>query len=282
MLRAAHDAIGARVPEAKIALGSDPMPDPGWLDRLFAVPGADAAHAFDIANVNIRDATRRLPGRFAAFHGQLARHGFTGPVWVTEHGYPADQAYQTDPAFQGGEPAQASYLTESVLALAGSGASEVFVTLRDNHTERWQSEGVVSIGEAPSFAARRKPAFAAMRRLVDNWKALSAAWAERRHHEEAARQASREAAAASLKAKGLRVLARAAARRLARLRARLGVARRPAVRLLLRRRIARAAVRAQRRRTNVGWTRAVVYEYRVRAALHRQRAAELGAFVAGR
>jgi hypothetical protein len=157
----------------------------------------------------------------------------------------------------------------------------VFVTLRDNHSERWQSEGIVSIHDGPLFAARRKPAFAAIRRLVDNWDALSAAWGERRHHEGAARQANREAAAASLKAKGLRRLARAAARRLARLRARLGAAREPAVRRLLRLRIARAAVRAQWRRNDVGWTRAVVYQYRVRAALHRQRAAELGAFVAG-
>ena len=61
----------------------------------------------------------------------LARHGFSGPVWVTEHGYSADPAYQTDPAYVGGEPAQAAYMRRSLLSLAEVGADQVFVTLRD-------------------------------------------------------------------------------------------------------------------------------------------------------
>jgi hypothetical protein len=281
MLRAAHDAIGARVPEARIALGSDPLADPAWIDRLFATPGADAAHAFDIANVNLRDSPRWLPGHLAAWRGRLARHGFTGPVWVTEHGYPGDLAFQSDPLFRGGEAAQASFLTESVLTLATAGANEVFVTLRDNHSGRWLSEGVVAIDNAPPYAARRKPAFGAVRRLVDNWPALVAAYAERQLHAAAMRVANGQAAAGASLLRRQRALARAARLTLTRLRIRRQLARPGPSRGRLRRRVVRASLRLRERRTGVGWARAVTRDYRLRAAVHRQRALDLAAFVAG-
>ena len=39
------------------------------------------------------------------------------PLWVTEHGYPGDSAYQCDPRFRGGEAAQAAYLRRSLPTL---------------------------------------------------------------------------------------------------------------------------------------------------------------------
>jgi hypothetical protein len=282
MLRAAYDEIGARVPEAEVAMGGVMTPeDPAWIERVFATPGAGAARAFDIANVHLRGHARWLPGQLAAWRERLAGHGFHGPVWVTEHGYPADPAYQSDPAFHGGEAAQAAFLTESVLSLAEAGADEVFVTLRDNLDGGFASEGVASIaGEAP-YAARRKPAFGAIRRLVDRWDELTAARAEQRRHEISTLLVSGQAAAADLNVRAQRALARAARRKLSRLRARHRRAVRPGPRARLHARVKAAARTMRDRRSGVGWAKASALDFRVRAELHRQRAAELAAFVAG-
>jgi hypothetical protein len=282
MLRAAHDEIRVRVPEARVAMGGAMTPeDPAWIERVLATPGADAASAFDIANVHLRGQLRWLPGQLAAWRGLLARHGFDGPVWVTEHGYPADPEYQSDPAFHGGEAAQAAYLTESVLSLAEAGADEVFVTLRDNLHGGFASEGVASIAEQAPHPVRRKPAFAAVRRLVDRWGELTAARAEQRHHEGAVLVANAQAAAADLNVRAQRALARAARRRLSRLRARHRRAVRPSAQARLRAQVARAARTMRDRRSGVGWAKASAFDYRLRAELHRQRASELAAFVAG-
>jgi hypothetical protein len=282
MLRAAYDAIGERVPEAEVAVGGVMSPqDPAWIERVFATPGADAAHAFDIANLHLRGRAAVLPRQLAAWRELLARHGFTGPVWVTEHGYPADPAYQSDPLFRGGEPAQAAYLTESVLALAEAGAAEIFVTLRDNLDGMFASEGVVTLEGSPHYPARRKPAFAAVRRLVERWQQLTAARAEQRSHEESMRLVNEQAAGADVNVRKQRALARSARARLARLRARFRRARRPWVRARLAPQVARATIEVRQRRDGVGWAKASAADYRTRAALHAGRAAELAAFVAG-
>ena len=78
-------------------------------------------------------------------------------------GLPARSAYRD------GEAAQGAYLTESVLALADAGADQVFVTLRDALDGAWASEGLVHIKETAGYPAHRKPAFDAVRRLVDQW-----------------------------------------------------------------------------------------------------------------
>jgi hypothetical protein len=282
MLRAAYDAIGARVPEAAVAMGGLMTPeDPAWIERVLAAPGADAAHAFDIANLHLRGHERGLPGLVTAWRDRLARYGFGGPVWVTEHGYPADPAFQTDPVFHGGEPAQAAFLTESVLSLAEAGAAEVFVTLRDNLDGRFASEGVVDVNDHPPFASRRKPAFAAVRRLVDRWDELLAARAEQRQAEAAASAELAESAVWRLRAAGYRAAARPLRAKLTRLRIRFRAARRERVRVRLDRKIDRTSRRLWRRRDQRGWARAVAELYELRAAIHRQRALELAAFVAG-
>jgi hypothetical protein len=282
MLRAAYDAIAARVPEAEVALGGVMTPQqPAWIERVFATPEADAAHAFDIANLHLRGHERGLPGHLAAWRALLARHGFAGPVWVTEHGYPADPAFQTDPAFHGGEAAQAAFLTESVLSLAEAGANEVFVTLRDNLDGAFASEGVASIGSDPPHHVRRKPAFAAVRRLVDRWGELTAARAEQRSAEEAARLDGERAAFYRFRAAGYRGVARVARAKLTRLRARYGAARFAGPRARLARQVTRAARQLRRRQNEVVWMRAVAGVYEIRAALHLQHASERAAFVAG-
>ena len=92
----------------------------------------------------------------------LRKYGFAGPIWVTEHGYPADPAFQWDPAYRGtdaatGAAAQASLLRRSIRLLGQVGAEQVFVTLRDNLWGEFLSEGIVHIDESqPTYPATRQ------------------------------------------------------------------------------------------------------------------------------
>ena len=180
MLSAAYDAIKASAPESKVVFGGVERPrDHEWITRVFATPGADAAHKFDIAAVHLRlrlrNTLRELPQWLTGWRELLARHGFDGPVWVTEHGYPADPAFQWDPAFRGndvgsGERAQAALLERSIPLLARAGAGQVFVTLRDNLYGEYLSEGLVHIDDSqPGDPATRRPAFGAVRDLAIRW-----------------------------------------------------------------------------------------------------------------
>jgi hypothetical protein len=175
MLSAAHDQIKARVPEARIVMGGVEQPETqDWVQRVFATPGADAARKFDVAAVHLRlrlrDVMPNLAADLRAWRQLLAANGFTGPVWVTEHGYPADPAFQRAPAYQGGDAAQAAFLRDSVRLLTGAGADQVFVTLRDNLWGEYLSEGLVHIDEAqPHYPAARRPAFGVVQELGGGW-----------------------------------------------------------------------------------------------------------------
>jgi hypothetical protein len=165
MLSAAYDDIHARVPEARVVQGGVERPrEHEWTERMLSTPGADAARKFDIAALHLRLRLRNvladLPAQLRAYRELLAARGFRGPVWVTEHGYPADPDFQRDPAYRGGDAAQAAFLRDSIPRLTAAGADQVFVTLRDNLWGEYLSEGLVHIDEAkPSYPAVRRPAF---------------------------------------------------------------------------------------------------------------------------
>jgi hypothetical protein len=172
MLRTAHDAIKAIDPSAEVLLGGiSAVAGTSWLAQVLATPGADAVHAFDIANLHERGDLWQLAPDLAGFEQFLAAQGFTGPLWVTEHGYPADPQYQYDPGYTGGEGAQASFLAASVPTLLDAGASMVFVTERDNLGGAFASEGVLGGDVAdppppdPEIVAR--PAFTVVARIAD-------------------------------------------------------------------------------------------------------------------
>lgn len=175
MLSAAHDGIKGRVPDARVVLGGISRPkDPAWLERMFATPGTDAIHKFDIANVHLRGPVAPVVSRYQQFRAWLGDRGFKGPLWITELGYPADPAYQVDPSFTGGDAGQAAYLTQSLVELGEAGAKRVFVTLRDNGEGAYASEGLVHMDEAPGGATTRRESFYAVRRLATNWDPLMA------------------------------------------------------------------------------------------------------------
>jgi hypothetical protein len=106
----------------------------------------------------------------------LASFGRGGaPLWVTEHGYPADPAYQHDPDYRGGEAAQAAYLRDSLPTLVRAGAAQIFVTTRDTWTDEfgeaspYSSEGLARVDSSAPYPARRRPAFGVVRALANQW-----------------------------------------------------------------------------------------------------------------
>ena len=168
MLSASYESIKTRVPEAQVLMGGVERPGEGrWIERMLATPGARAIRRFDIANIHARGKLTDLPRYVRGWRARLAAHGFRGPLWVTEHGYPADPAVQRDPAHQSADASQASYLSLSVPTLARAGARQVFVTLRDNLWGEYLSEGLVYIDvHQPHYPAARRVAFDAVRGLA--------------------------------------------------------------------------------------------------------------------
>jgi hypothetical protein len=187
MLSAAYDRVKANQPGATVLLGGLQRPhEPGWLQRVFDTPGANAIHKFDIANIHLRGPVGAVVNRYGEFKSWIASRGFTGPLWVTEHGYPADPAFQTDPAYKGGDPSQAAYLTQSILGLGEAGTPQVFVTLYDEAPEgEYASEGVEHIDETPGgdYPASHRLSFAAVRRVADDWDQLIEWRSEQRDEE---------------------------------------------------------------------------------------------------
>jgi hypothetical protein len=150
---------------------------------MLATPGADAVHKFDIANVHLRGPVGAVVSRYREVRARLAARGFNGPLWVTEHGYPADPAFQNDLAFTGGDASQAAYLTQSLVGLGEAGAEQAFVTLRDNLGGAYASEGLVHIEETPQAPSGRRVSFDAVSRLITSWDRVMAWRREQRENE---------------------------------------------------------------------------------------------------
>ncbi|MGB9184624.1 MAG: choice-of-anchor D domain-containing protein [Solirubrobacteraceae bacterium] len=172
MLRAAHDAIKQVDPLANVLLGGISNPaGMSWLAQVLATPGMDAVNAFDTANIHERSSLDALLTDVVSWRWFLATQGFHGPLWVSEHGYPADAAYQYDPAYASGPDSQAGYLTASIPTLIDAGASEVFVTERDNLSGQFASEGILAGGASdpvpPGQSLGERPAYAAVRAIAD-------------------------------------------------------------------------------------------------------------------
>ena len=205
MLSAAYDGIKAQVPSAQVLLGGLMRPhEPGWLERVFATPGADALHKLDIANIHLRGPVDNVVHRYGEFRSWIEARGFRGPLWVTEHGYPADPAFQTDRAYAGGDAAQAAYLVQTLVGLGEAGAPQVFVTLRDNLEGEYASEGLEHIDEANGYAVARRGSFAAVQRVIDNWDQLMAWRAQQRENEQQQRMQQAAAAVSASEARTAR------------------------------------------------------------------------------
>jgi hypothetical protein len=170
ILSASYRAIHAANPHAMVALGGlMSIWSQAWIDAVFATPGVDAARSFDIANIHVRTRAAQAGGVVSGWRRYFAEHGFKGPLWVTETGYPADPAEQTDPAYRGGAQAQVRWIDAVVPAMICAGASKVFLTERGMPGGQFASEGFLQTTDpltaAPSFTLR--PSFYAIRALAD-------------------------------------------------------------------------------------------------------------------
>jgi hypothetical protein len=171
ILAASYDAIHAFDPRARVALGG--LENAGaygvtWLGEVFATPGFDAVHKFDTANIHVRTPVSGAAPTVARWRRYFASVGFRGPLWVTETGYPADPAFQTDPGYRNGATSQAKWMTRVIPAMLASGAAMVFVTERDSLTGRFASEGILQSADPltgyPQYKLR--PSFYAVQALA--------------------------------------------------------------------------------------------------------------------
>jgi hypothetical protein len=164
LLRLVHRAMKRANPRARLVIG-DPVAGCGstrWLDRVLTL----APRSFEVANLHLRGSVAGVTRELRRYRAVYRRHGRgSAPLWVTEFGYPSATNCQSDPRFRGGARAQAGYLRAGLRSLTRAGASQVFVTLRDNLDGCWLSEGLENILDRSPFAVTRKPAF----RAVRNW-----------------------------------------------------------------------------------------------------------------
>ena len=172
ILGASYDAIHAADPDAEVALGglmNTGAAGVAWMNAMLATPGIDAARKFDIANIHVRTSPGLVGTVVCRWRHYFARKAFAGPLWVTETGYPAARAEQTDPGYEDGAGSQARYLTNAIPTMIAAGAAKVFVTERDAMTGRYASEGVLRtpnpLPALPSFV--RRPSFYALRSLAE-------------------------------------------------------------------------------------------------------------------
>jgi hypothetical protein len=177
MLSAAYGQIKSRSPGSRVLIGGvSGTGAKDWLTRVFGTPGAGASAKFDIANVHMRGSVASIPRMMAFWRTFFASYRPAGvPLWVTEHGYPADPAYQNDPSYRGGESAQAAYLRDSLPTLVRAGAARIFVSTRDTWpgeygtNSPYYSEGVTKVSLGSPYSVRRRPAAGVVRSLSNQW-----------------------------------------------------------------------------------------------------------------
>jgi hypothetical protein len=171
VLSASYAAIHAANPHAKVALGGLMNISPTgqqWINQVFNTPGADAIDKFDIANLHIRTNPTTAAAVVAGWKRYYAREGFHGPLWVTETGYPADPADQTEPGYQNGPGSQARWMTTAIPAMLNAGAAMVFVTERDTLTGPYASEGILQTQDPlpANPQITRRPSYYAIQALT--------------------------------------------------------------------------------------------------------------------
>ena len=138
MLSAAHDGIKAQVPGAQVVLGGLMRPhEPGWLERVFATPGTDAIHKFDIANVHLRGPVDNVVRRYQ--YGRAQALDLQRAVELDAHAVPDAAGCQDDERQEDrGNDSDRETGTQNGLTPPGS-------LPRERHRER-QQHGRVELG----------------------------------------------------------------------------------------------------------------------------------------
>ena len=171
VLAASYDAVHAANPTARVALGGLVHIGPRgrqWMDAVLGTQGADAVHKFDVANIHLRLPPPEVADVACGWKAYFSSKGFRGPLWVTETGYPAARAAQTDSGYQDGMPSQARWLANVIPAMLADGIAKIFVTERDLGRGVFASEGLLDTPDPlpPHPTIKRRPSFYAVQRLA--------------------------------------------------------------------------------------------------------------------
>jgi hypothetical protein len=199
LLRVTAAAIRRGNPRAKLVFTGVNAPYDRWLEKVLARPGV--VRAFDIANLHVRGGVGKLDDMVRVARARYRAHGFRGPLWVTEMGYPSDRHFQWDPVYIGrnqraAQHEQARYLRKAVSVLLKAGAKRVFITLRD-YDYGWgsfASEGVMSwpaLTVKQAYFTVRSMGYRLIRRAARARALRDSARAHARHRRELARRLGR-------------------------------------------------------------------------------------------
>lgn len=169
MLSVAYTAIKEANPKAQVLIGgvTTAALDNGWLQKVLQDSVYPGKNSYDVANIHIRGSMSNLANLTKKALDVYEQYGKQdAPLWVTEHGYPADPALQQkkDSQYANGEKSQADFYQKSLPLLLDSGATKVFMTLRDMSAEEsnrpcsenpFCSEGLITFPSRENSAGRK-------------------------------------------------------------------------------------------------------------------------------
>jgi hypothetical protein len=167
----AAQGIRAAQPAATIVIGGFSRLDRRYIAAVLHDPASPLVGEIDVANVHLRGRADRMCVAVRRARAFYRRMGFSGPLWVTETGYPSLARHQHDPQLTGGARDQARWITRAAREMIHAGGDAVFIAFRDSPEfgpdSGFASEGVV---RWPQLAADGRPvpkrAFNALRRLA--------------------------------------------------------------------------------------------------------------------
>ncbi len=177
ILHITHDAIKAANPNAYVVFPGVIFGNEDWVRKVLTDPDNPGKNNYDIANVHIRGTIATVRRKATDALSLFRQYGNpNAPLWITEHGYPADTTAQKDPKYNYGEQAQADYYKESLPMLIGLGVEKIFVTLRDEGSDEsgcsrtggtspFCTEGLVTLQSRSSTTGRDRPSMAIFQSL---------------------------------------------------------------------------------------------------------------------
>lgn len=127
----------------------------------------DLVDKIDICNIHIRGNTTSVVDATKKWSDYCRARSIANQTWVTEYGYPADPAQQTQSGYKSGEVSQAKFIKDSVPKMVSAGGDKIFVTLRDWGGGWFASEGILD-SDDPLVAdpvVRRRSAFTTVQNL---------------------------------------------------------------------------------------------------------------------
>ena len=167
----AAQGIRAAQPAATIAVGGFSRLDRSYIAAALHDPANPLVEQIDVANVHLRGPVNKMHAGVRRARAFYRRMGFSGPLWVTETGYPSLPGHQHDPPLTGGARDQATWITRAAKDMIHAGAGAVFVAFRDSPEfgadSGFASEGVVRWPQlTPDGRPYPKRAYWALRALA--------------------------------------------------------------------------------------------------------------------